>query len=498
MILARSPAMRVLTRALLVISTAALVASDATAKPADKVPAKPAAKATAKAASKAPQPAASKATAQPASKSKSVSKPAAPRPPVLKIAGSQIEPLAFGDIDGWAADDHAAAFSAFMVSCKAILRSSPKMRAGRPLMYRALYDVCRHAADVKAPDNAKARAFFEENFRGLRISPLGDPNGFITGYYEPIAEGARFPSDQYKVPLYRRPSNLMVARLRRQAGPKGKAAWGKGRAKTAPFYDRAQIEDGVLAGRQLEICYLKDPIDAFFAEIQGSARIRLEDGSIMRLNYDSANGHPYTAVGRFLIERGIVPKEEMTMQRIRQWMDANPEEGKALRRQNKSVVFFRETGLAAHEEPPGAQGVALTPGRSIAVDRKLHVYGTPFFLDAELPIASEKPDTKFRRLMIAQDTGGAIVGPARADIYFGAGEDAELVAGRLRHNGRFVMLVPKEIDPVAAARIVPLPPEAPPEKDAATVAALSGEKTAESSLNGATVPLPKPRPARKP
>ena len=297
MILARSPAMRVLTRALLVISTAALIASDAPAKPAE-VPAKPVAKAAAKPASKATPPAASKPTAQPASKSKSVAKPA-PRPPVLKIAGSQIEPLAFGDIDGWAADDHAAAFGAFMVSCKAILKSSPKIRASRPLMYRALYDVCRRAAEVKAPDNAKARAFFEENFRGLRISPLGDPNGFITGYYEPIAEGARFPSDEYKVPLYRRPSNLLVARLRRQAGPKGKAAWRKGRAKTAPFYDRAQIEDGVLAGRQLEIAYLKDPIDAFFAEIQGSARIRLENGSIMRLNYDSANGHPYTAVGRF-------------------------------------------------------------------------------------------------------------------------------------------------------------------------------------------------------
>lgn len=475
MILAWSHAMRVLTRGLLVIATAALVSSGATAK-SSGAKAKPAPKATAK----------------PASKSKS----AAPRPAVLKIAGSQIEPLAFGDIEGWAADDHAAAFAAFMVSCKAILKSSPKMRALRPLMYRGLYDVCRRAAEVKAPDNAQARAFFEENFRGLRISPLGDPNGFITGYYEPIAEGARFPSDEYKVPLFRRPSNLLVARLRRQAGPKGKAAWRKGRARAAPFYDRAQIEDGVLAGRQLEICFLKDPIDAFFAEIQGSARIRLEDGSILRLNYDAANGHPYTAVGRFLIERGIVPKEEMTMQRIRQWMDANPEEGRLLRRQNKSVVFFRETGLAAHEEPPGAQGVALTPGRSIAVDRRLHVYGTPFFLDAELPIASDKPDTKFRRLMIAQDTGGAIVGPARADIYFGTGADAEIVAGRLRHPGRFVMLVPKEIDPVAAARKVPLPPEAPPEKDAATVAALSGEKMAESSFNGAGIPLPKPRPAR--
>ncbi len=194
------------------------------------------------------------------------------------------------------------------------------------------------------------------------------------------------------------------------------------------YYERAAIDDGVLAGRDLEICWLKDPIDSFFIHIQGSVRVLLDDGKLMRLNYEAANGHPYYAVGRYLIDRNIVPKEEMSMDRIREWMERNPQEGNELRRRNKSYVFFRETHLSANDEPIGAQGISLTPGRSIAVDRKLHTYGTPFFISAYLPIGGLKPDTWFRRLMIAQDTGGAIVGPARADLYFGAGDEAASIA----------------------------------------------------------------------
>ena len=184
----------------------------------------------------------------------------------------------------------------------------------------------------------------------------------------------------------------------------------------------------------------------------------------MRVNYDSQNGHPYYAVGKWLIDKKIYTKEEMSMDRIRQWMTANPEEGKELRRLNKSYVFFRETGLAADIEPVGAQGVSLTAGRSIAVDRNLHVYGTPFFIQAELPIDGEQPTTKWRRLMFAQDTGGAIVGPARADIYYGAGEPAGLISGRFKQPGQFTMLFPKSIDPFAAEREdeeIPLPKPRP-------------------------------------
>ena len=183
----------------------------------------------------------------------------------------------------------------------------------------------------------------------------------------------------------------------------------------------------------------------------------------MRINYDAHNGYPYTPVGRILIDRGIIPKEQMSMQKIREWMDQNPDGAKELRRQNRSYIFFREVNLSDKDEAVGAQGVPLTPGRSIAVDKALHVYGTPFFIGGELPIESELSKTPFRRLMIAQDTGSAIVGPARADLYFGVGADAGRVSGRLRHNMRFVMLVPKSLDPVVRGRKMPLPDPRPSE-----------------------------------
>jgi membrane-bound lytic murein transglycosylase A len=235
------------------------------------------------------------------------------------------------------------------------------------------------------------------------------------------------------------------------------------RRRYATFYDRTAIDNGALAGRNLEICWLKDPIDSFFAQIQGSVRVLLDDGKLMRLNYDAANGQPYYPVGRWLIDRGIVPKDEMSMDRIREWMERHPREGEELRRRNKSYVFFRETRLSRDDEPIGAQGISLTPGRSIAVDRRLHTYGTPFFISAYLPIEGLKPDTWFKRLMIAQDTGGAIVGPARADLYFGAGDEAASVAGRLRHYGKFVMLLPKAVDPTKSDDgEIPLPRPRPP------------------------------------
>ena len=185
---------------------------------------------------------------------------------------------------------------------------------------------------------------------------------------------------------------------------------------------------------------------------------------MVRINYDAHNGYPYTPVGRILIERNIIPREQMSMQKIREWMEQNPDGANEVRRQNRSYVFFREVNLSATDEAVGAQGVPLTAGRSIAVDKALHVYGTPFFIEAELPIESAQSKTPFRRLMISQDTGSAIVGPARADLYFGAGAEAGRVSGRLRHNARFVMLMPKSLDPVARGRKLPVPDARPSEK----------------------------------
>ena len=418
-------------------------------------------------------------------------------PGPLKIPNAALAPVPWSDLEGWAADDHAEAFAAFVASCQAVVRRS-SADDERP-MADALAPACRRALAAVPLAADAARAFFEANFRPMRITPLGESAGFLTGYYEPIVEGARTKSDTFNVPLHRKPSGLLPGGRRVVSESTGKGKRKSLRRRTAPFYDRAAIEDGALDGRDLEIAWLKDPIDAFFAQIQGSVRVRFEDGGVLRLNYDAQNGHAYFAVGRVLIDRKIVPREEMSMDRIRQWMEANPEEGKALRRRNKSYVFFRETSLAEEEEPAGAQGVPLTVLRSIAVDRKLHVYGTAFFIDGELPIASEQPTTSFRRLMMAQDTGGAIVGPARADLYFGAGDDAGRVAGRIRHAGRFTMLVPLEIDPVAASALMPLPLPKPTAEELAK--ALAAEKVEQARADKAEKPAraekTKKRPARR-
>jgi membrane-bound lytic murein transglycosylase A len=363
----------------------------------------------------------------------------------LVLPDTQYEPIEWSDLEGWTSDDHAAAFAAFLGSCRTLQNRRRQSARDLTPIPAALKDICEDARQAIPLDEDGARKFFEDHFRPIRISRLGDSDGFLTGYYEPIIAGSRVPTGEFTAPLYRRPPNLVPA----------------GRRKLAPYYDRGQIEDGALVGWHLEICYLHDQVDVLFAQIQGSARIRLEDGAILRVNYDSHNGWPYTPVGRVLVDQKILSRDQVSMQSIRDWMEANPDQAKEARRQNKSYVFFRITDLATEDEAVGGQGVPLMPGRSIAIDRVLHAYGTPFFIQAELPIANQKIGTKFDRLMIAQDTGSAIVGPARADIYFGAGDEAARIAGRIKNPGTFVMLVPRELDPVAAGSDVPLPPTRP-------------------------------------
>jgi len=366
----------------------------------------------------------------------------------ISFRNAQIEQLSFTALDGWANDDHAAAFETFLKSCGAVLNGTKVMRLVRPV-FGALFKVCERAVAAGTLDREHARAFFEDNFKPLRVMPVGQREGFFTGYYETEVEGSRFPSDEFTVPLYAAPAETVR----------------KHQSKIFSDLDRTRIEDGALAGKDLEICYVKNPVDAFFAQIQGSTRVKLDSGALLRLNYIASNGMPYTPVGKFLIDRGIVSREEMSMDKIREFMEANPQEGKELRRRNRSFVFFQETPLSANDECIGAQGVPLTPGRSLAVDKRIHIYGTPIWVEAELPIGSEKPETKFHRLLFAQDTGSAIVGPARADIYFGHGEEVSHIAGRIKQYGQFVMLVPQSVAvsgvAVAAAKDVPLPKPRP-------------------------------------
>jgi membrane-bound lytic murein transglycosylase A len=383
---------------------------------------------------------------------------ASPAGEPLRFPDGELEPLAWSDLDGWSRDDQAAAFATLLTSCRPMVRRARSAREAPPLR-AALEQVCQQALRAPALDADQARAFFESNFRPLRISKLGEAQGLLTGYYEPVVDGSRFPTREFTVPMYRRPADL-VAPGRSTAGGfpnRGDVKRQTADGKLVPFFDRGEIEDGALDGRHLEICWLKDPVAAFSIHIQGSARVRLEDGLMLRIGYDGFNGHPYVPVGRILIERNIIPRDEMSLERIRQWMHDHPEDARAIRRRNQSFVFFRTTGLGNEGETLGGQGVRLTPGRSIAVDQPMHVYGTPFFIEAELPLDSVTAKTPFRRLMIAQDTGSAITGPARADIFFGAGDEAGRVAGRIRQLGRFVMLVPHDVDPVAAGRSMPLP-----------------------------------------
>jgi peptidoglycan lytic transglycosylase A len=445
----------------------------------------------------------------------------------IEITGSQYIPVEWADIVGWADDDHLQAYKAFRVSCRAVAaRRTPAV--GQKALGTSLQEPCRAAKAAHISDNGQARAFFETHFTPLRISRLGEADGFVTGYYEPIIDGSRTQTDVYSVPVYRRPSNLFVRGFKQSSLtlPNSGPVFRKiGRRKLVPYYDRAEIEDGAIAGRGLEICWLKNQTDLLFTQIQGSARVRLEDGSTIRINYDSYNGYPYTAVGRILIERNIIPKDQMSMQRIRQWMDENPDGAKELRRQNRSYVFFREVKLSDKDEAVGAQGVPLTPGRSIAVDKSLHVYGTPFFIEGELPIDSEHAKTPFHRLMVAQDTGSAILGPARADLYFGAGAEAGRISGRLRHNMHFVILVPNSLNPVASGRTMPLPEGRPSAKIAklfppksqkaedlkaatsksATPAAVPASEpvkaapaAVEKAVSPEAIPLPAVRPQAKP
>jgi membrane-bound lytic murein transglycosylase A len=450
------------------------------------------------------KPSGAKLRASPAVKPRELPPPVPAPPGPLRIPDTQLEPVDWSELAGWADDDHAAAFKAFLTSCRPIVRAV-RVPGETRAIYAGLRHVCHRALSAGPLDRKAAKAFFEANFRPARISRLGEAAGFLTGYYEPVVDGSRFPTGIFNVPIYRRPHDLVAPGSKPQTS--GFPNTGQSMRRTSsgelvPYFDRGEILDGALDGRHLEICWIKDPTEALFIQIQGSARVRLEDGTMLRINYDAHNGYPYVPVGRVLIERKIIPREEMSMQRIREWMHDNPEAAEEVRRQNRSFVFFRIVGLTDDREAIGAQGVQLTAGRSIAVDKALHVYGTPFFIEAGIPITDDKRSTGFHRLMIGQDTGSAIVGPARADIYWGAGEVAGRLAGRLRHPGRFTMLIPRELDPVAAGAQMPLPPvKVPPPKPSSKAIVAAKAKAALEAQMAQEIksdPTPNAKPATKP
>ncbi|MDQ0472526.1 murein transglycosylase A [Labrys wisconsinensis] len=359
------------------------------------------------------------------------------------VTGAGVEPVAFADLPGWAADDHGQAWRAWMASCRASAGKAAPSRAGRPAPAR-LAALCRAGLRAGVRDAAAARRFFQRHFAAFRITPEGGA-GFFTGYYEPEVVGSLTRSARFATPLYGRPADLVT--FDQGKAPAGLEGYAAARRTAAgglePYPDRAAIEDGALDGQGLERAFLADPIDRFFMQVQGSGRLRLPDGRVLRLAYDGRNGQPYTAIGRIAADRSGVPRSSMTMDVLRAWLAEDAGRARTVMRENRSFVFFRiATELDPALGPIGGEGVPLTPLRSLAVDRAVWPYGLPVYVDAELPGAGGAVEP-FRHLMIAQDTGSAIVGPARGDIFFGPGEAAGARAGLTRHPGSFVVLWPK-------------------------------------------------------
>ncbi|MGI9481317.1 MAG: murein transglycosylase A [Hyphomicrobiales bacterium] len=298
---------------------------------------------------------------------------------------------------------------------------------------------------LKGPASIKhsaARAFFERNFSPVEIRAS---SSMFTGYFEPELEGSRKPGPGYPVTIYRKPKDL-VALPKASAKKLGMPYGRKTASGVKPYYTRKQIERGALKARGLELIWLKDWTDAFFLHVQGSGRVKLDTGEVVRIGFAGKNGRPYTAIGKVLIDWGELERGKVTMQSIRAWLLLNPNRMHELFWKNQSFIFFREIKVKNPKlGPPGAQGVELSAGRSLAVDGKYHLYGTPVWLETNTPSGQGGKLEPFRSLMVAQDTGSAIKGKVRGDIFFGSGEKAGQLAGPMQSPGRMVLLLPKPL-----------------------------------------------------
>lgn len=340
--------------------------------------------------------------------------------------------VSFQDLPGWADDDHLAAFRAFGGSAVGLFAGDGGMR--KPLTGLA-HEAYSSQGAVRT--RGAARAFFEENFVPHRVVHDDGP-GLLTGYYEPVIDGSLTPVGAFTVPLYKRPADLenVVGEAERSAAAGGFSHMRRTADGLEPYATREEIESGALAGQGLEVIYLSDPVAAFFLHVQGSGAIRLPDGTIRRVTYDGKNGHPYTSVGRTLIEDGSFARADVTLQSMTEWLNADLERARRVLWRNKSFVFFRFLDADA---PIGVLGTPLVALRSLAVDPAFHALGSPVYVSAPAILYD---GTAFNRLMVAHDVGSAIKGPERGDIFFGTGEDGLKWAGVTKHPGTFFVLLP--------------------------------------------------------
>ncbi len=354
----------------------------------------------------------------------------------LRVEKTKVD---FPDIKSWEKDDHRSAFATFRKSCERILGSSSADSADSKLA-----EVCKIAVMLPAKLSSRdARAFFEQNFDPWLIK-RPDKGALLTGYFEPEVKGSLKPTKTFNTPIYNKPDDLMLlTRVSNRATlPADLTAGRMAPEGLVPYYTRQEIEQGALKGKGLEIAYLADPFEAFIMQIQGSGLIRLPDGHGLRIGFAGKNGHPFTSIGKLLVERGELQSESASMQSIIAWVRTNKQRGQELMWENKSYPFFRLLSTSEAEEgPQGAMQLPLIAGRSLAVDPRYHELGTPIWVAA--PTLKDMQGRPLERLLIAQDTGSAIRGPVRGDIFWGSGEAAGKIAGQTKHICDFYTLLPK-------------------------------------------------------
>jgi len=350
-----------------------------------------------------------------------------------------LTPVSFSDLDGWNKDTPAAALLAFQRSCTQLTNKPTGSKLGIAGKVAAWQWACAEAQKTSPTDEA-ARAYFEQWFRPYAAEGNEGEFGLFTGYYVPELRGSLQRGGEYQTPLYARPPDLITVDLGLFKNElKGKHIIGKvAESQLVPYDVRAEIAKGSLAERAQPLVWLADPVGAFFLEVQGSGSVKLPDGNVVSVGYDGANGHDYVAIGRMMADRGDIPRP-VTMPAIKAWLAAHPAQAQDALNINPSYVFFRRLPTA---EVVGAEGVNLTQGRSMAVDPAFVPLGVPLWLDT-----LDGRGGTLQRLMVAQDTGGAIKGPVRGDFFWGAGEDAGTQAGAMQSRGRYYLLLPKTVSP---------------------------------------------------
>jgi len=360
------------------------------------------------------------------------------KPPEMRLTAT-----AFDQLNGWGDDNYKEIVPAMVRSCTRILKA-PDDRTFGSLVEAGKYSnwkkACEKFAIVATLDTQSLQQYFEDHFTPYQVSSDDDPIGLFTGYYEASLNGSRTRSEKYNIPLYKRPDDLIMVQLGEfREDLKGRRIAGRvidGNLK--PYESREEIVAGSWPHNDQVLVWVDDAVDAFFLQIQGSGIVTLDDGGTMRVGYAGQNGHPYYAIGRELIKMEALTSETVSMQSIRQWLENNPDKADDIMNTNASYVFFHELN---GDGPLGGEGVALTAERSLAIDRSLLPYGMPIWVDITPPI---KGEPRINRLMMGQDTGGAIRGAVRGDVFWGHGEHAEHVAGHMKSQGRYWILLPKQ------------------------------------------------------